>query len=399
MADLVEFRPRWRDKLKLSATGAAKHCYFNARLAIEGAHGNRIAYDESAMEIRVVGPLPWDEKIYRPWGPQDDLEMLEWVQRMDILVGLPVVQTAVEAVAMRNRVHPIRDWLNSLTWDGQARIDDWLTYYCGAPRTEGTQAIGACWLISAVARVFDPGCKVDHVLILEGSQGMRKSEAFKALAQPWFSDELADLGDKDAAMQTRGVWVIEIAELDALLKSRSASTAKAFITRTVDRFRPPYGRRVVANARECVFAGTVNGDEYLVDETGGRRFWPVPVTAIDVDALKNDRDQIWAEAVARYRDGAQWWIEDEDLMKEIQAAQDARRDADPWEPLVLAWMHQNAAQEKVTTTEILTRALAKKDDELTPQDARRVNKILFRAGWRRASKKIAGRVIKAWKHE
>jgi predicted P-loop ATPase len=129
-------------------------------------------------------------------------------------------------------------------------------------------------LISAVARVYEQGVKVDCALIPEGEQGLMKSTALKALSEPWFTDEIADLGSKDAAMQTRGVWVIEIAELDSMSRAE-VSKIKSFISRVTDRFRPPYGKRLIESPRQCVFAASVNHSTYLRDETGGRHFWPV----------------------------------------------------------------------------------------------------------------------------
>jgi putative DNA primase/helicase len=172
----------------------------------------------------------------------------------------------------------------------------------GVANTDYSRAVGSRWLISPVARIFRPGAKADCCLILEGPQGIRKSTALRTLAGEYFTDELADLGSKDAAMQTRGVWMIELSELDSLSHSEVARI-KAFMSRTTDRFRPPYGMRLVESPRQCVFAGTVNHSTYLRDETGGRRFWPVTCGQIDIEALGRDRNQLWAEAKAGFDAG------------------------------------------------------------------------------------------------
>jgi predicted P-loop ATPase len=193
-------------------------------------------------------------------------------------------------------------------------------------------------MISAVARIMQPGCKVDHMLILEGPQGAKKSSALRILAgEQWFTDELAEIGSKDAAQQMRGVWIIEIAELDAISRAE-VSRIKAFLTRIVDRYRPPYERYVIDVPRQCVFAGSVNPDTYLRDETGNRRFWPIRCGSIDLDALRRDRDQLWAEAVARYREGAIWWIEDRNLIATAQAEQEVRYHADAWDARIDRWL-------------------------------------------------------------
>jgi predicted P-loop ATPase len=141
-------------------------------------------------------------------------------------------------------------------------------------------AIGAKWLISAVAHIYKPGCKADHMLIAEGPQGLFKSTAFQVLGEPWFTDNIEELGTKDSQLATLGRWIIELAELDALTRAE-LSRVKAFLSRSIDRFRPPYGRRLIESPRQCVFVGTVNHGEYLRDETGGRRFWPVELRRRD----------------------------------------------------------------------------------------------------------------------
>jgi putative DNA primase/helicase len=198
--------------------------------------------------------------------------------------------------------------------------------------------MGSLWLISAVARIYRPGVKADHMLILEGEQGARKSTALKILAgEEWFTDELPDLGSKDAAIHMQGVWIVEIAELDAIGRAE-VSRIKAFLTRTTDRFRPPYGRHTVEIKRQCVFAGTVNPDTYLRDETGNRRFWPIRCGDIDVEGLARDRDQLWAEAVSRFKSGAIWWLEDKDLLKAARDEQDKRYQSDAWDGLIDRWL-------------------------------------------------------------
>jgi len=218
-----------------------------------------------------------------------------------------------------------------------------------------SRAVGARWLISAVARIFRPGAKADCCLILEGPQGIRKSTALRTIAGEYFTDELADLGSKDAAMQTRGVWIIELSELDNLSHAEVARI-KAFMSRTTDRFRPPYGMRLVESPRQCVFAGTVNHSSYLRDETGGRRFWPVVCGQIDVDALAGDRDQLWAEAKARFESGSAWWLDTIDLVQLATDQQEARYEGDPWEEVIGPWLEN---KESTTISELLEKCIIK----------------------------------------
>jgi predicted P-loop ATPase len=193
-----------------------------------------------------------------------------WLHQQGIFVSVETTGQAIEAVAPDRSFHPVRKYLRDLQWDGKARLQSWLADFLGVDPSPYAAAVGSRWMISAVARVFVPGCKADCCLILEGEQGIRKSTALRVLAQPWFTDEIADLGSKDAALQTRGVWVIEIAELDSLARS-DVGRIKAFMSRGSDRFRPPYGKRPIDSPRQCVFAGSVNHGTYLRDETLLRR--------------------------------------------------------------------------------------------------------------------------------
>jgi putative DNA primase/helicase len=272
------------------------------------------------------------------------------------MVSKDIAGHAVQTVAREFPFHPIRDYLNGLVWDGIPRINDWLTLNLGVYPADYVRAIGAKWLIGGVARVLRPGCKNDTCLVLEGPQGLLKSTALRTLGDPWLTDEIADLGTKDAALQVRGVWIIELAELDAMGRSE-ASRTKAFMSRSTDRYRPPYGRHPIEVPRESIFAGTVNHDTYLKDETGGRRFWPVRCEKINIDELRRDRDQQWAEAVVRFKQGEPWWIETTELGAKAADEQQQRYDEDAWQPLIRDWTE---CREYVTIDQILKDCLKRK---------------------------------------
>jgi predicted P-loop ATPase len=280
-----------------------------------------LAFNEFGLGTVVLKPAPWGVVPKGEWTDHEDRLAAEWLQRQGILVSVDAAGQAVQTAARDHPFHPVRTYLDGLHWDGIERVEGWLTSYLGAEDTEYSRAVGTRWLISAVARVFRPGAKADCCLILEGPQGIRKSTALRTIAGEYFTDELADLGSKDAAMQTRGVWIIELSELDNLGHAEVARI-KAFMSRTTDRFRPPYGMRLIESPRQCVFAGTVNHGTYLRDETGGRRFWPAICGCIHVDALARDRDQLWAEAKVRFESGSVWWLETPEL---VQLAAEHRR--------------------------------------------------------------------------
>ena len=337
----------------------------------------------------------------------------EWLQRREINVAPVVVSRSVGAVARDIRVHPVREYLNRLHWDGTPRLEGWTVTHLGAEDTPLNRAFGSLWMISAVARIMQPGSKADHMLILEGPQGAKKSTALTVLAgDGWFTDELAEIGSKDAALQMRGVWIIEIAELDAIGRAE-VSRIKAFLSRTVDRYRPPYDRYVVDVPRQCVFAGSVNPDTYLRDETGNRRFWPVRCGRIDLDALRRDRDQLWAEAVVRYREGAIWWIDDRDLIAAANAEQEARVQADAWDALIERWLvfekrrvnrgyagfddwqteeiERSSPIVDVSVGEILEQAIGIEPARWTKSDQMRVGAYLKTKGWKRYNARIGSR--------
>jgi predicted P-loop ATPase len=336
-------RPRWAGQLRLDLAGSPERNEANVITALSNdeAFAGALVFDEFGQEVLVMRPLPWDDPaatLPRPWSDADDVRCAEWLQHREINVAPVTVSRSVGAVAREVRVHPVRDYLAGLLWDGVSRLERWVVTYLGAEDTPLNRAIGSRWMISAVARIMQPGVKADHMLILEGPQGAKKSSAIKVLAgADWFTDELAEIGSKDAAQQMRGIWIIEIAELDAIGRAE-VSRIKAYLTRTTDRYRPPYERYVITVPRQCVFAGSVNPETYLRDETGNRRFWPVRCGEIDVDALARDRDQLWAEAVARYREGAIWWLEEPELIALAKAEQDQRYHADAWDARIDRWL-------------------------------------------------------------
>lgn len=225
------------------------------------------------------------------------------------------------------------------------------------------------------------------MLVLEGRQGTGKSSALRILAsEPWFGDALPDLGSKDANSYLQGVWLVEIAEMSAT-KRAEIEQVKAFITRQEDRFRPAYKRTEVTVARRCVFAGTTNRDDYLRDETGNRRFWPVAVGKIDLSRLRQDRDQLWAEAVELFDRGEDWQLPS-NLQADAIKAQEARQDEDPWHADVAAYVESNGLSE-VSTGGALD-ALHLDRDKRNNGHAKRVVGIFMRLGFEKSGRFTSG---------
>jgi predicted P-loop ATPase len=316
----------------------------------------------------------------RPVRDADVSQLQEWLQREGLpRIGMEMTYQAVNLRAQERSCHPVRAYLDALAWDGKPRLERWLSYYLGADPSEYVSAVGSMFLIAMVARIFEPGCKVDHLLVLEGEQGARKSTACSILAgQQWFSDGLPDIGDKDASIHLRGKWLIELSELSAIGRAE-AEHLKAFVTRQVERFRPSYGRMEVIEPRQCVFIGTTNKSTYLRDETGGRRFWPIKVGAIDIDALRHDRDQIFAEAVKAYRDGKHWWPEEGFEREHIKPRQDDRFEGDPWEDAIAAHV---STLSRVRVTDIARNVLAIEGAKIGTAEQRRIAAVLVGLGWK-----------------
>ena len=389
--DAVDFNRTtgWRAKLKCSEGGKPKPLLMNADIALRycPAWEGVLAFDEFRQKVRIIAPAPIGGEVPRDWNDADDTRAAIWMQGEGIELGRDIVGAAVQAIALENTVHPLRDWLLSVHWDGTGRVDTWLTEFLGAKPSEYVASVGRMWLISAVARVMKPGCKVDTMLILESPQGRGKSRALRILAgDEYFCDSMPDIRNKDAQLQLFGSWIIEWGELDAM--SRAETTAvKDFVSRQTEKLRRPYGRHTEEVPRQCVFAGTTNKDDYLKDETGNRRFWPVKVGRIDCERLAEDREQIWAEAVALYQDGSKWWPERAALIEAAAAEQAQRVEVDPWLPAIKSY---TAALKKVRAEYIL-KDLGRAVQDMTQGDRNRVGRCLRVLGFMPKYTRDAGR--------
>lgn len=379
----------WTADLKLDAEGSVRPILSNLTLILNHhpQWNGVLRYDEFNARVVISSPPPWGaEKSGTHWEDKHETLTRIWFQQEDIDAGSGDVGSAVQAVARENPVHPVREYLNSLAWDGTPRLDTFLSTYFHADDSEYIRAIGPRFLTSAVSRVYKPGCQVDHMLVLEGPQGQKKSQSLRTLAvrDEWFSDRLSHIASKDAAIEVvAGVWLFEIAEMDAVARA-SSSAAKGFLTRRRDRFRPPYGKHTVNLPRQCVFAGTINPPVggYLKDPTGARRFWPVACNGmIDCDGIERDRDKLWAEAVQRYRAGHKWWLETPKLEALATAEQARRFVADVWTKPIKQWLGEHRAD--VSVAEVLEGALGIEPFDQSHSAATRVVNILTAMGFDR----------------
>ncbi len=277
--------PEWLRDCQRGATGKPVANLANAALALRSdpTFKGMFAYDEMLCAAVLMRPIDEPAETFKPRSLTDvDVGKLQERIQKIALVRLPkdIAHQAVDIVAHERRFHPVRNYLNGLAWDGTPRLRSWLAIYLGAEAAAYSEKIGSMFAVSMVARIFDPGSKVDHMLIIEGPQGEMKSTACRVLGGEWFSDNLPEVtGGKDVSQHLRGKWLIEVSEMHATSRAEAA-LLKSFISRTHERYRPSYGRLEVIEPRQCVFVGTTNRDTYLKDETGGRPFFgrlrPVP---------------------------------------------------------------------------------------------------------------------------
>ncbi len=353
-----------------------------------------LVWDEFTQILKFTKPPPWHKddapKVQKDvWSDEDVTRLDAWLRREWAVEMKPtMIREAVYVVALKQAANPLRAWLESLKWDGTPRLDGWLHRYLGVVDSPYAKLVGTKWMISAVARGFKPGCKADHVLILEGPQGKGKSTALRDLCgDDWFSDTPLVIGNKDAYMGLRGRWVLELAELASLNKS-DTDKVKAFFSSPSDYYRPPYGKEMTDVPRSCVFAGSVNQGQYLRDETGNRRFWPVRCGAIDHMGLRNDREQLWAETVVRFKAGETWWPSFDEI-RLLEPEQNSREEVDGWTETVAAWVLSEQAKSMLkkgflTAGEILTGALGADIDRMTREFQTRVGVIMTRGlNWKK----------------
>lgn len=346
-----------------------------------------IALDEfSGLVMKTKAP-PFDRGEVGEWMDIDDARLELWLAGVYGVRNMrsEAINKAVLLAADANRFHAVRDYLRGQKWDRSPRLRYWLAAYMGAAESDYTAAVGTKWMVGAVARAFRPGCKMDNVLILEGEQGRMKSTALKTLFDPWFTDAQFEIGSTDGLQIIRGMWCVELAELDGFNRAEAARS-KAFFTRTVDRYRNPYGRKPVNVARQGVFAGSVNHATYLKDDTGNRRYWPVTIGEIALEELRADRDQLWAEAVHLFEAGTEWWVRAAE--RELyEGEQDARYIGDAWETRIRSWLDRPDAggvrPERVTIAELMRHALSLEPGKWTLADQQRVGRIMARVGWPR----------------
>lgn len=378
----------WRENLILSPTDMPRAILANAlvplRLAPEWA--GVLRFDSFAMRMTVGATPPWGSpQPGAQWTDQETRLLTEWLQRQGIFVNTETAGQAAQTVAMEHSFNPVHEYLNGLKWDGVNRIDHLADLYFGAEHSPYTVAVSGRFLISAAARALSPvAVKVDCVLVLEGRQGTLKSTAVAALFSPWFTDHLPPLESKDVYLQLMGTWCVELAELDAIRKAE-VTKVKSFLSSASDKLRMPYGRIAIDVPRHNVFVGTTNKTEWQLDETGGRRFWPIQCGTVRLEEVRRDRDMLWAEAVARYRAGEHWWLDTPELNRMAEAEVAERFEPGHWDERIVPWLE---GREFVSIVEVLEHCIGRPVNQQTQADQNTVARCLAHQGWQRYRQRV-----------
>lgn len=271
-----------------------------------------VALDEFALKIMKRKPPPYAGGVVGEWTETDDARTAMLLQRQyGFTPSSSLVREAVGVLADDCRIHPPREYLAWLKWDGMPRLELWAVDYLGVPDRPYVRLASKWWLMGAVVRILRPGAKFDSVLVLTGKQGKKKSSALEAFAPDWFSDADLDFNNKDSMIALQGKLIFEIPELGALARS-DIFRQKAFLSRRFDEYRPPYGRGFVKQPRQMIFAGSTNEWEWNKDPTGGRRFWPIECIEINVEGIIANRDQLFAEALHYVNEGERYWPSEEE---------------------------------------------------------------------------------------
>lgn len=389
----------WWHKLAFTKEGAVKPILHN--LIVIFTHHEQwvdvFQFDEFSNRILLKRQPPCDGGV----GELSEVgagAVVAWLgnpeNRFCISPKSVLVLEAVAVVAHRARFHPVRDYLTALRWDGESRLASLFSHYFAAEHSDYTSRCGVNWLVSAVARVMEPGCKVDFMIVLEGPQGLGKSRSIRELfGAPWFAEAMESPANKDFYQVLQGRWCVEISEMHSFSKA-DVTKVKQAITTQDDVYRPSYGRLAQRYPRHNIFVGSTNDEDYLRDPTGARRFLPIKCRAIEYDLLRQDRDQLWAEAFRLQQEGFKYW----ELPAQATEEQDDRYQEDSWTEPINRWLEGIAPPayypdgfsgriKDTTITQLMSFALRIEVGKHTRQDQMRVGAVLRRLGWRRKRKR------------
>ncbi|TDQ39220.1 virulence-associated E family protein [Aureibacillus halotolerans] len=417
---------KWAKKLQHNKMGEVEASVPNLVLVLENDPllKGKIATNEFSNRLMLLKSTSWKRlKKSENWTDADDAGLRDYIESYYGIYHKSKTEDALRVISERQKFHPIRDYLKTLKWDGEERLDTLFIDYLGAEDSELNRAITRKSFTAAVARVMEPGIKFDYMVTLYGAQGIGKSMLINRMGKSWFSDSLTTVSGKEAFEALQGAWIIEMAELSATRKT-DVENIKHFISKREDRFRVAYGRHTEDFPRQCVFFGTTNDANFLKDKTGGRRFWPVTVRAehrkCRWSELKSDEiDQLWAEAKHRYEDGESLYLSDA-MEADMRLIQEAHTEESPWAGLVQEYLDTllpenwdamelserrlflsedfgeaegTVERDRVCALEVWCECLGNDKRRFSPTERREVNDILRRVdGWKPNDSTSTGRL-------
>jgi len=345
---------------------------------IEQKWGKRLRLNEMTQQVEMDGD-----------ASNIDIEQayIRAAKELHLDIDKQKASDIVVMCARENAYSPVREYLNSLTGKESINLESLAERYFGTKDPFHAILLKRT-LIAAVARAFQPGCKVDTMCILQGGQGALKSTFWQTLAgEVWFTDNLSEASEKDEKLKLRRYWILEFSEFETVYKRKDVEQLKAFLSSRIDSLRRPYGRSLEDFPRTSIFVGSTNRQEFLNDPTGGRRYWVIPVSqTIPIQMLEEERDRIWAAAVTAYRSGEQWWLTHEED-KLLEEANKGWQSSDTWEVVVLNYL-QNKSM--CTVSELFTHAIQIELAKQGKGEQMRLSDILRRNGWARSRKRIKG---------
>ena len=368
----------------------------------------KIRYNEVAYAPYVMGALPWKpERRLREWTNADDSNLRSYIEAKYGIKSGEKIMDALNNVISKQTINPIKAALENAhdLWDGNKHVENLLPAMLGAEKTEYTTAVMKLFMMGAVARIYRPGCKFDHMMVLVGEQGGGKSTflRFLSINDDWFSDNFNSLDGDKASEKLRGMWMVELAELQATKRAKDVETIKAFITSRVDTYRVPYGRRTEQRPRMCVLAGTSNPVDFLTDKTGNRRFLPItcwvrkPTFDMFADeiATKAEFVQAWGEIMDEYqrKGGKVSLVLPKRLQDKAIEMQTAYLEEDPKIGIIQEWLDTNPDISRVCAVMLWKEALKHEYEPYKPQDINAIHEIMKNSitGWRYAGKQMVGR--------
>lgn len=403
-----------KDPLEYNKNGNLIPNSRNAELILKSSPFKEVlAFDSFKNTEAVKGNLPWRKRErpyskYEPWLASDDKRLLHYFGKKHDFKSANIIQNAYVEVTRQQSFHPVKEYLESFKWDGVKRVDSFFIDYLGAEDSPYIRSVTRKWFTAAVNRIYEPGCKFDYMPVLVGPQGAGKSSTIAKLAGEWFSDSLRNFDSKEAGEHLQNSWIFEFGEL-AAMKKGEVEEIKAFITKRVDSYRVAYDRIVSEFPRKCVFIGTTNTQDFLMDPTGNRRFWAITVNPDKriynpiTDLTNEIIGQLWAEAMEFYKNGEKLYL-DSIIEEQARQIQEGHTEEDPrtgiiqkylntrlpfeWDSLEIAERRSylknstgNIQREKVCAAEIWTECLDADYKKITVWDSRQICDILRKLGW------------------